>query len=130
MSEFLVAACPLFQDPNVRTLGKLVEGKIKIDIDVPINAEIIALHPVGQIPALLVKCPVTEDQTKCKRRFVFKPLLHKFEENEEQVLKYIGTFPILKPKIIQTDLQMDPNQPQRQEFEEVIINVFEEISKE
>lgn len=129
MSKFFVAACPLIQDQSINVLEKLIEGKIKIDIDFPVNSEIIALQPVGQKPALLVKCPVTEDQTKSKRTFVFKPLLAEFEENDERTLKYIGTFPILRPKLIQTKLQMDPNQPQRPEFEEITINVFEQINK-
>lgn len=128
MSKFFVAACPLIQDQSMNVLEKLIEGKIKIDIDFPVNSEIIALQPVGQKPALLVKCPVTEDQTKSKRTFVFKPLLAEFEENEKQTLKYIGTFPILRPKLIQIKLQMDPNRPQHPEFEEITINVFEQIA--
>lgn len=128
MSKFFIAACPLIQDQSIGVLEKMIEGKIKIDIDFPINSEIIALQPVGQKPALLVKCPDTDDRIKCKRRFVFKPLLSDFEENEKLKMNYIGTFPILKPKIIQTNLQMNPNQPQNTEFEEIIINVFEQIN--
>ena len=59
---------------------------------------------------------------------MFKPLLSDFEENEKLKMNYIGTFPILKPKIIQTNLQMNPNQPQNTEFEEITINVFEQIN--
>lgn len=126
MSKFFVTACPLIQEQTMSVLEKLIEGKIRIDIDFPVNSEIIAFQPVAQKPALLVKCPVTEDQTTSKRTFVFKPLMAEFEENEEQVLKYIGTFPIIRPKLIQTNLQLDSKQHHPQ-FEEIIINVFEQI---
>ena len=127
MSKFFIAACPLIQDKNMNVLEKMIEGKIKIDIDFPVNSEIITLQSVGQKPALLVKCPVTEDKTTKKRRFVFKPLLTELEETKEQSLKYVGTFPILRPKVIQTTLPMNPNLAQRLEFDEIIINVFEQI---
>lgn len=127
MSKFFITACPLIQDQSMKILEKLVEGKIKLDIDFPINSEIVALQPIKQKPALLVKCPVTEDQTKSKRTFVFKPLLTEIEENEKQILKYVGTFSILRPKLIQTKLQINPNQSRHQEFEEITINVFEQI---
>ena len=56
--------------------------------------------------------------------FISQPMRGK---TDEQILKYIGTFPIFRPKLIQTKLQMNSNQPQRQEIEEITINVFEQI---